>query len=891
MDPILIQSVSTFLTKPTTETAQNHRNRFIETPQFVKRILLFSRTSINCITALCKRKIGSYDGFSKTVYDADILPMEKKIQLTKSAVIAKSTTNYFSFGHYDRATNNAVAAFLENVTTINGDYTIHNNDASSTRHQFDTIANDARAFLQSHFSSDVQEALKKGHGTITDPSGMVMNVLYEKSKDSDKPTIHVVFSGTFTGPNSNAQIKSDVKMILKGGVCDAQIKSDEWVKTLKASLGNDANLKVCGFSFGGALASYAGLANDVNTVTLGTVPLGQKCIKALQLRTGGNLAARLERLTNLYVAGDHVATNLPTNLGTSYKVHSHLMNEGEPHRNSALIWINNTFGGKDINIYSALNTHSAKDKVSAQGITVLDPINTESLRYEVNRRVDTLLINNVISSDLKKLLTKLRHSDVINKDKKLYYHQLSLVEKALRISLGDREVVIRRITQEQKIALYCAILDLKQNIYNPTRFAEKSLASVPEEDVRSMFSTLAHSIGASGENPAVKANINQRVLQGGDEIWPATYNLMVNAKKSVHLQTYILDESSEAAKWVHKSLNDMQKAQIDRFNAGKTVTPIEVNFYIDVHRLDNVFDIKRKNEGNDVSFYGIGYPRCLDPRFVIVNTYAHKTSARGSLHSKTTLIDDEIVILTSSNLKDVHSNISADGESRNDVALIMTGEVIDEFKKDIHNVFEKTQHQRIGSNEFESEGLNETNARLFKLPEKYYPASLLTKLTSDVWHRFDANMDRARLDSLNDELNQAGNKGSDVVVISKSPKDVLFQNKVESSQRNAMIAALSSAQHVIKIIGPNLNAPEVMDELVLAMKRGVKIEIVLPITMLDFISEIDWMSNLQAFQYLKQKAHKLNKTESLDLRWQGSLDGRVTREGVGGENAYKIRQH
>ena len=52
-----------------------------------------------------------------------------------------------------------------------------------------------------------------------------------------------------------------------------------------------------------------------------------------------------------------------------------------------------------------------------------------------------------------------------------------------------------------------------------------------------------------------------RVLETGDEIGPAMYALMRKANRSIRLQTYFFYEKSESAKWLHRSIDELQKTQ------------------------------------------------------------------------------------------------------------------------------------------------------------------------------------------------------------------------------------------------------------------------------------------------------------------------------------------
>ncbi|MFY2508748.1 phospholipase D-like domain-containing protein [Vibrio pectenicida] len=146
----------------------------------------------------------------------------------------------------------------------------------------------------------------------------------------------------------------------------------------------------------------------------------------------------------------------------------------------------------------------------------------------------------------------------------------------------------------------------------------------------------------------------------------------------------------------------------------------------------------------------------------------------------------------------------------------------------------------------------------FKLREKYYPAALKNQSSADIWHRYDPILDRSRIDKMFDRIKNASVVESDVLILSKPPKDVLYSELSKSQQRNGILSALKNAKKSIKILGANLNGKEVSDAILNAIKRGVKVEILLPSSMLDELSSLDAKSNHQTYYYLSKKAKELN---------------------------------
>ena len=843
----------------------------------------------------------------RVMSDLESLDITQKISLTHKAILAKSTTSAYTSGYYNRASNNAQAALLEKVTTITGDYHVHSNDSAQVRSELKSISNQANSFMDKYFSADLKEQLINGHGRITDPSGLVMNVLYEKQIATDKPKINIVFSGTFTGEDLSNQLKANFNLVVRGKVSEPLKKADELVGIIKQQVGDNADLSLSGFSLGGAIASYAGLANDIETTTLSTVPLSDNVLKKLNERTKGKLEQRLGNLTNLYVSKDEVTSKLSKNIGTSYKVTSdeydpndykESFNIAGVHNNADVIWIRNTFLQNDINIYTskAFDEYIEEDlydKYFSDESKKLTTLDLKQLRYELDNKIDDFLLNDKSKSVLSSSLQDYRYNFLENINSKESIDKLNIIEKELNSILGNKSTLSLMLTSNNVKNLYNAVVEYKSNLNKNYPSTATPISDIPIKKSDALFKLIESSTINKNSpsniisNTISKASINSNILMGGDEIWPATYQVMAKAEKRIDLQTYIYHEDSEAAKWVHKAIDEIQQRQFDKLNDGQKVEPVEINFYLDHHQLESYIGMKDSFSKNPISNYGIGYTAFLDPRLVKVKTFAHQPLGRGSLHSKSTVVDGKTAVITSANLKYTHSQITTDGEARQDIGIIMTGDVVSQFQQEINTIAKSTEKNLIGTNETEIMEFNEENARFFKLREKYYPSTLKNEPTSDVWHRYDPSLDKKRVEKMFGMIQSADSVLSDVLVLSKPPKDTLSSKLVKSQQRDGILSALNNAEHSIKILGANLNGDEVLEAVLGAISRGVKVEVLLPNSMLDELSALDGSSNHQSYDYLQRKVIELNMQDKLDLRWQGTPDGRLARDGTGGKTHAK----
>jgi phosphatidylserine/phosphatidylglycerophosphate/cardiolipin synthase-like enzyme len=846
----------------------------------------------------------------RNVIDVSSLNTEKKINLAKQAVIAKSTTSVLSAGNYNRASSDAHAAVLQNITTINGGYLVHSTDSVGVRNNLKKVSSEANDFMSDHFSEEYQTLLTKGSGRITDSSGIVMNVLYEKNPDNLKPTIHLVFSGTFTGGDITNQLKTDFNLIAAGKADKALSKSEKLVSDIKSQVDNNAEIVVTGVSLGGAFASYAGIANNLDVVALAPVRLPQKAIEKLGNKTGDDLNQRVDKLTNLYISKDEVTSKLEKNIGHSYKItkedfdttyYSGSLGNSGVHSNSDNIWLSYVYAENDLNIYTgAKNTSTSDlsadvhDKYFSSDSFNVSSVDKVSLKYDFNRRSDEYLLKNYSGSSLNKKIVDYKENASGYTTKAEHYEALSAIEKEI--------VEVLKSTSSASVIKGPVVKDMYQSVVEyksafkpeggwPLRSDE---ITISQEQSDTLFSHVESAL-VNKRSPSnvkdigvSKAQISNKVLMTGDEIWPATYDLMASAEKSIDLQTYIYHETSEAAKWVHKAIDELHQRQFKKLNNDEEVTPVEINFYIDQHKTESVdvFNFKDSTEKNPISNYGIGYPRLLDPRLVKVNVYAHTPSTRGSLHSKTVIIDDKKAVVTSANLKYTHSKVSTEGESRQDIGIVLEGDVVKDLKEDINTISTLTRKNLIGTNEHEI-SIDSENESSYVLPKKYYPSPYKSWSDAQDWHRYDPEVDRTRIEQMFNEIKSTSVSDADVLVLSKRPEDYLYKKNISSAQRDGVLAAINNAQVSIKIYHANLNVPEVLDGMINALHRGVTVEVLVPSSLQDGLSSLDAKSNFESYYFLQSKAKKEGVDHNLDLRWQASADARLARDGVSGKTHIK----
>ena len=149
----------------------------------------------------------------------------------------------------------------------------------------------ARA-LFNELPPNLREALR-GNGSIVDKNtGLIASVLYDASDPQDIK-LRVVFAGTGNGKAtagagiSTEHVANDITTVglLTSHVPPSYLQARELVGVLKGALEKTTNpkisLEVSGFSMGGGIASYAGIYNQVRTLSHCGTALSPACQRSL----------------------------------------------------------------------------------------------------------------------------------------------------------------------------------------------------------------------------------------------------------------------------------------------------------------------------------------------------------------------------------------------------------------------------------------------------------------------------------------------------------------------------------------------------------------------------------------------------------------------------------
>ncbi len=887
------------------------------------------------------KSAGYIQKLSPAPIDASELSLEECAYYTKQSHICRSNTS----GLFCRNGSSRTAYYLSGLTTLHGGYDVHVSDCADAVREMEKTSKDARMFLQKKFPPAIKALIDRGKGTFNDRNtGLCLSLLFEHPSDADRPTVHIVFPGTGAGGNVASGLSADVAMVVGNTIPPSFHQARDIVAKIKQWIGDDATLELNGFSLGGAIATYAGMSNEVRTVTLCPMALSPVLWKNLIDQKRESIETIIqEKLTNLTIAGDmasgrnklarsvraveaHLPLQMPHILGKTY----HILKKDLPDSWNTWVIAATGYGihASADQLWASLHYKMSLQKNAPSTIDELTrdvayqpvtpaAISVYSSEYAFSVALDQFCKNASVISP--RIISSREYLSVVAKAKelrKLYddldpTKKLSLLSELESALLATRRGNLLEMNMLPLLELYKNVIDERHRLQPPTEEARavKSLAlPVPLEQTERLFAGISeaaksfrgtHTVRIDHID-SVKNAVFPYVLKTGDEIGPAIYTLVRNAKTNIRLQSYLFYEKSEMAKWFHRGLDELQQRKLREKTKNAGIEPVVVDVLLDDARglarqslLGNgglfqeakwLLGLKRNNRKNAISQYGIGYPAKLDPTCVRVTTKGLKHYFRGTLHSKVVVVDDTYSLICTNNFQGTHHKISMDGEARFDAGLVIAGDVAHAMQDDLAFIDAKARRNILGSNAREAPIPVEQGQRgLYSLPSAYHPAVYSRDIKPWELLCMNTEEEARKADELISKLSsfvstERLQRDDRVLVLSRPPNDQLYARGGESVQRSAFLFAFEQARSYIRIAQTNLNAPEVLDALVAALKRDVLVEIVLPDDSMEFLSAIDAKTNCESFQWLRKEALACGKQQKLDLRWQASRMGHMMRD-------------
>ena len=163
-----------------------------------------------------------------------------------------------------------------------GGYDLHPNELPPAIAHMKKTSESARSFFLKEFPEEIRNVIQRGKGTfIDDETGLCATFLFEHPPGMDKPTIHIVFPGTGAGRHIVSNITTDLCMLAGDSVPPSFIQARKIVEAVQKIAGDKADIEVKGFSLGGAIATYAGMWNEIKTINLAPLPISPAVWKSL----------------------------------------------------------------------------------------------------------------------------------------------------------------------------------------------------------------------------------------------------------------------------------------------------------------------------------------------------------------------------------------------------------------------------------------------------------------------------------------------------------------------------------------------------------------------------------------------------------------------------------
>jgi phosphatidylserine/phosphatidylglycerophosphate/cardiolipin synthase-like enzyme len=272
------------------------------------------------------------------------------------------------------------------------------------------------------------------------------------------------------------------------------------------------------------------------------------------------------------------------------------------------------------------------------------------------------------------------------------------------------------------------------------------------------------------------------LLLDGPQIFPAIRHLIAGAKHDVNLQTYVWEPASDPANDIVAGLADLQKNRI----AAGAKAPVDVRF---------LFDVSTLGQGSDAVLLPQAWAAVaalkLDPRYVRFELAGVIRAAAGVLHKKTVVVDGDRAIITGANPQ-AHHNYD---QPWRDAGFSVSGEVVQALQEDFDSDWNDGKVWLCKGDE------------AGKLSDCTFATSPIVREPVPVAY--------------------AGDSCLPMLVTTRAPNTNPTNNRTDNPQDVAFLAAFGAATEHIHMQTPNLNDDAVKTALLDAVKRGVRVDIVL----------------------------------------------------------------
>lgn len=320
----------------------------------------------------------------------------------------------------------------------------------------------------------------------------------------------------------------------------------------------------------------------------------------------------------------------------------------------------------------------------------------------------------------------------------------------------------------------CALSSIGQQVLTAVTTADQASSTVPESAI------------------LTTRNVQTATLLPPN-LFPHFAESLLTTQREINIQTFLFSESDA----VSIGLSALKQLETRLSQEGRQGDPVIMRFILDV--LDLAGDgVVPAQKAADI-FAGIA-SLGLNPQLIKTEIATHIHTFLGSNHSKTGLIDGRIGYIGGANFDDTNDFDNPAFDS----AYVFKGEVVKTLQQDFDDVWQRSTTWNCSTSggtttcQEAGDGVATHHASIYQTDTSVPTNTCLP-----------------------------------IVALTRTARNNI-NNDPDTPASQGFLAAMESAQHHIHIMSPNMNDDLVVDALLAAAERGVKVRVILSLGYEDF---------------------------------------------------------
>ena len=338
-------------------------------------------------------------------------------------------------------------------------------------------------------------------------------------------------------------------------------------------------------------------------------------------------------------------------------------------------------------------------------------------------------------------------------------------------------------------------------------------------------------------------------------------NMILKAEHEILLQAYIIQKHMATTRAIGEAMLEVQR----RLN--ESTNPVDKNrkilaLFLESH-VEQLYlpGYKRRS----VEDYGL--PALHDlPNFEFQIKSVH-TTWRGSMHSKSLIIDRRVALITSGNVKDAFLELGV---------VVEGHDLIESLRADFFFSWTRLMVSPVASGldvlkQLETLDTDGPNLKL-ELEDDVPPFNASALGATQILDRTPIWIDNSALDlpllhQSDMEVEFKEPRGNyPMMVVSRRPVEAykLWSQKENNPAFRSLISLINNAKEYILIATPNMNVNKIIDALVRALERGVKISMTTGYGLNDGLARMAGGTNLHSYkQFWRYSKRALNVNDTV----------------------------